>query len=449
MTDFDLGPSRFKQLMQGYEDAKNIGDLDRMQEFSLDLFREFNFDVNYGQEEIESMRDGGYKGDSGKLTDKDIQYQALLRFNSGKLTDKDIQGLASLGRFGDTYMVHAHEGETFIPQEILDDNPELREDIHEQMRSMGIDPARYTVGNALNSINPNTGQPEFFFKKIGKMLKKAAPIIGSVVGFAVGGPAGAAIGSGLGSLAGGKSAEEAILNAGLSYMGGKYLTPSVSKGLQSAGVGTGTLGSAIGSSGTGQIANQPLADIIAAGGTALLTDQTTKGLGSMFDTPQGEALDPNDYLSVVDQYYADLAAGLNPEVPPQLAVPPQEQLIQPLTMADVNKMNFSSATPIDYSYAPSITYEEMLKRSQPAGILGAAGGGYIPDLRGGGYFRGIGGPRDDANLTRLSDTEYVMKSNAVAGADPTGQNNPDKGALIMDGIMAYFDNKANQNERYA
>ena len=32
---------------------------------------------------------------------------------------------------------------------------------------MGIkNPNRYVVGNALNSINPLTGQPEFFFKKI-------------------------------------------------------------------------------------------------------------------------------------------------------------------------------------------------------------------------------------------------------------------------------------------
>ena len=32
-------------------------------------------------------------------------------------------GLASLGRYGDTYMVHAAEGETVVPSEILDANP--------------------------------------------------------------------------------------------------------------------------------------------------------------------------------------------------------------------------------------------------------------------------------------------------------------------------------------
>ena len=33
------------------------------------------------------------------------------------------------------------------------------------MRDMGIEPERYVVGNELNSINPVTGQAEFFFKK--------------------------------------------------------------------------------------------------------------------------------------------------------------------------------------------------------------------------------------------------------------------------------------------
>jgi len=60
------------------------------------------------------------------------------------------------------------------------------------------------------------------FKNITKTLKKAAPLIGSTIGFAIGGPAGAAIGSGIGSLAAGRSAEEALLNAGLAYGVGSF-----------------------------------------------------------------------------------------------------------------------------------------------------------------------------------------------------------------------------------
>ena len=346
-------------------------------------------------------------------------------------------GLASLGRYEDSYIVHAAEGETVIPEEVFDENPSLKEDLFKQMRAMGVEPERYVVGNELNSINPVTGQPEFFFKKIGKMLKKAAPIIGSVVGFAVGGPAGAAIGSGLGSLAGGKSPEEAMLNAGLSFMGGKYLTPAVSSGLQSAGIGAGTLGSAVGSTATGAIANQPLANILAAGGTALLTDQALGALGETAE--QGEAMDPNDYMSVVDQYYADLAAGLNPELPPQLTPPPQDQLIQPQSMADLEGMDFSSEVPTIY---PNRGLAQLFPEAIKLSLGGRA-------MRPEGYFRGRGGPTDDLNHVLLSDTEYVMKSNAVKGADPTGRNNPDKGAKVMDGIMAMFDQRAKQNARYA
>tara|TARA_S200000501_G_C20870638_1_gene764067 strand:+ start:945 stop:1796 length:852 start_codon:yes stop_codon:yes gene_type:complete len=55
------------------------------------------------------------------------------------------------------------------------------------------------------------------FKNITKVLKKAAPLIGSTIGFAIGGPAGAAIGSGIGSLAGGRDLDDALRNAALAY----------------------------------------------------------------------------------------------------------------------------------------------------------------------------------------------------------------------------------------
>ena len=92
---------------------------------------------------------------------------------------KDIAGgLASFGRHGDTYLVHAAEGETVVPAEILEANPELKQELFRQMQMMGItEPGRYVVGNALNSINPVTGQPEFFFKKLFKLAKKAVPVL--------------------------------------------------------------------------------------------------------------------------------------------------------------------------------------------------------------------------------------------------------------------------------
>ena len=76
--------------------------------------------------------------------------------------------LAEFGREGDTYIVHAAEGETVIPVEVLESNPRMKAMIFKQMEEMGLEPERYIVGNELNSINPVTGQPEFFLKNLFK-----------------------------------------------------------------------------------------------------------------------------------------------------------------------------------------------------------------------------------------------------------------------------------------
>ena len=53
--------------------------------------------------------------------------------------------LAEYGRYEDTYMVHAAEGETVIPMAVFDENPRLKETLFNQMRSMGIEPEQYGV----------------------------------------------------------------------------------------------------------------------------------------------------------------------------------------------------------------------------------------------------------------------------------------------------------------
>jgi len=153
-------------------------------------------------------------------------------------------GLATLGRYGDNYMVHAAEGETFVPKEILDANPALKTQLFDQMRSMGIEnPNRYVVGDALNSINPVTGQPEFFFKKIFKAVKRvfkkvlpvAAPIIGNAIAPGIGG----LIASGLATKLQGGSWGDALKSAGLAYAGGA-LTQGIMGGINAP---TGQFGS--------------------------------------------------------------------------------------------------------------------------------------------------------------------------------------------------------------
>jgi len=130
--------------------------------------------------------------------------------------------LAAAGREGDIYIIHAAEGDTVIPEEVLagEGGPQIREMLFRQMAQMGVDPERYVVGNELNSINPETGLPEFFFKKIfesiKKVFKKVAPVVLPIALSLIPGlqPLGAvalgALGSGAGTLIAGGSAKDAL-----------------------------------------------------------------------------------------------------------------------------------------------------------------------------------------------------------------------------------------------
>ena len=138
--------------------------------------------------------------------------------------DNEARRLASLGRNGDVYIAHLSEGETVVPMEIFDANPEMRSMLFSQMKSMGIEPERYIVGNELNSINPETGQPEFFLKRVFSgvkdVLKQTAPILVPIainMAFPTATPfqkaALSAAASGITSLATGAERDEALRNA--------------------------------------------------------------------------------------------------------------------------------------------------------------------------------------------------------------------------------------------
>ena len=156
-------------------------------------------------------------------------------------------GLGTLGRYGDSYMVHAAEGETVVPAEVLAANPELKNQLFWQMRMMGIqDPNRYVVGNNLNSINPITGQPEFFFKKIfraiKKIFKKALPIIAPIIGNFIAPGIGGIIASALVTKLQGGSWGDVLKSAALSYGVGAF-AQGISGGIAGLAEGAGGFGS--------------------------------------------------------------------------------------------------------------------------------------------------------------------------------------------------------------
>ena len=128
-----------------------------------------------------------------------------------------IEMLEAAGRNGDVRIVHTEDGDTVVPKEVFEGpgGQPIRESLVRQMAQLGVDPERYVVGGGLNSINPETGLPEFFFKKIFKSIKKifkqVAPIILPIVLTPFIGPiAAGVVGSGIGTLIQGGSAKDAL-----------------------------------------------------------------------------------------------------------------------------------------------------------------------------------------------------------------------------------------------
>jgi len=171
--------------------------------------------------------------------------------------------MASYGRYGDDTVAHVETGELIVPKALIDQNPKLKTSIFNHLRELGVeDPERYVVGSGVNSINPETGMPEFFLKKIFKGVKKAASKIAKGVKKAVKGVAkiikkaapviipfalnamfpglgaiySGALGSGIGTLIQGGSLKDAFKNA---LIGGAIggATAAIGGGMQAAKAG--------------------------------------------------------------------------------------------------------------------------------------------------------------------------------------------------------------------
>ena len=76
--------------------------------------------------------------------------------------------MAAMGREGDNMLAHLESGELVIPRKFLEENEEFKSYVMAFFDGQGVDPDRYIAGSDANSINPETGIAEFFFKKIFK-----------------------------------------------------------------------------------------------------------------------------------------------------------------------------------------------------------------------------------------------------------------------------------------
>jgi hypothetical protein len=343
---------------------------------------------------------------------------------------KFVSSIGGLGRYEDTYIVHAAEGETVVPMEVLDKNPALKKRLFKTMMDMGIEPGRYIVGNELNSKNPVTGQPEFFLKKVFDRVKKAAadisgyaaPIVGAMYGPAAGALTGGILGSfkrenpgdptqglNMALLGGGSGVASNLLG------GAKGMDLLTGKGLSGSGqFATGLeglkemLSSPFTSEGRGKLADfakifDPAKAVTDEGTTQIIdnifkdiTDgviERDKGLGAIRKLLQTESEKTGLSLSQLAALYGLGTLGLG-------------------AVIDATTDNQDVGLEIDDTKGNVLA---NLLRENVKPIYAAEGGG-VMDLRQGGESEGPGTGTSDDIPAMLSDGEFVMTAKAVRGA---------------------------------
>jgi hypothetical protein len=339
----------------------------------------------------------------------------------------EVSKIADLGRYEDAYIAHVAEGETVVPMEVLDSNPRLKAMLFNQMLDMGINPERYIVGNNFNSINPVTGQPEFFLKKIFKGAKKAlksiAPYAGTIAGIFGAGPmASALIGAGAPLLLGGDAGD--VISGGIGGYGAGTAfgmgDENVFRGILS---GDKSIGDAFTQAG------QNLGFGQEAAGATISADQSL-ATGIPVDTPISQ-IDPSVAKQLGYTYragelvnpaskaglgaYANLAALSAPALY-QMSKTPDE----PSIMDDESFTSLYPRNPYYGQFGNRIPENYQMSFAADGGIMDLeymdkyAMGGEFPRRQG--QISGPGGPKDDLVPAMLSDGEFVMTAKAVDNA---------------------------------
>jgi len=382
--------------------------------------------------------------------------------------NEQISGLASLGRFEDNKIAHVADGEMVIPPLAI--SLATKRQIFKDMLDAGINPANYVVGSS-NSINPYSGLPEFFLKKlVKKIIKPVKKVVKAQTGlvkkvvksdlFKTLAPIGAMFIPGLGPLA------SMALSGGLS---GLASGGGLKSGL--AGALTGTLGGLAGGLRPGMAPNVPVGS----------------NPFSSFDSFK-KAINPFSGLSQnVSNQSGIMSLGQNN---------PLMQLVSNITGEDdiynqQRLQNFYNkgmgaaaglAVPagiLSYLAAkkerdnPLEDVRDTLRPDLKLGStfgkggfdLGFAEGGEVLDMRDGGESEGPGTGTSDDIPAMLSDGEFVMTASANKGLGgykispdkthkekgvlcltPTGKPSRKKGAKNMMKLMKTFEK---YNEGYA
>ena len=367
---------------------------------------------------------------SGKTFPVRLIYEDRPAYAKGGLVDAAL-AVKRAGRYGDTEIIHIN-----------------RTEYDELVRQWGKP-----------TINPDTGLPEFFLGKIGKILGKVAKIalpiaamaipgIGPAIGGALGlsGAAAGAVGSGLlgaasGALGGGglKGALTGGLAGGLGGLLGPKLgipgtmpkggTPPIAPPSLAAAQAPGTAQAAQAAQAAGSFgvdaASQGAINTAAAGAPAAAT-QTAQAAPNFWNRNfLGTGI--KNKFAVPALGLGALALGGAFKQPKDVAGPTQEQFFgNTFSNAATPAPNMPGIGGRQQNVRPAESYQTAGYSPEYQYFRGYAKGGDV-DLS----VRGPGDGRDDQIDARLSDGEYVMDAETVA---MLGNGSTRAGAKALDGL---------------
>ena len=366
-----------------------------------------------------------------------------------------MQGMAQYGRNGDTMMAHVAPGEMVVPQEVLQSNPQVARGLGMAFSDAGADPLRYTVGSGQNSINPVTGEPEFFLDELLKKgLKYGSKLMSGGGGSFLSNPIvqGAISNVALQALSGNKpSLRDALIGGvaggGLGYLSGGDSGLGALFGMDTESVSKLASGStnplAEGAKGALK-SSDALASALDSGKVTrgenlmgigeLLGTNPDKGIGRILNTPIGESLAFGLGSKVFDMLF-----------PPDDTETDEEAALRRFNESYAERRSDPRRLKLANTRRPSGTAQQieqyLAQNPYPESSvmqLNQGGPAYFP-RRDGGIMPDEGSGRDDDVPAMLTAGEFVMTRDAVKGA---GNGDLNRGIQNMYGVMNDLERKA-------
>lgn len=285
--------------------------------------------------------------------------------------------MAGMGRNGDNQLVHMKTGEIAVSPELLEENPRLANELTQAFDRSNVDMNRYTAGSGANSLNPMTGQPEFFLKKlvggIKKLFKTIAPVLlPTIINYfapGLGTVASTALGSGIGTLAQGGSLKDAFKSAAFGGLAGGVSAVAGFGGPQGAQTPMGRAFGTMSKEFKGSIFNPTLTS------ASEVSNVVTGNVGTDGKVPP----DSSSYLDKAKDFYNEnFAPGRNMPTPEEIAGKAQS-LVKLYKEKGMTLLPEQASDMAEKALAPSMISKYGPLALAGTGLFAAAGGFETPE----------------------------------------------------------------------